>query len=87
MIRDKSPAMGTQSKLDKTDPNNLKTSEVLPMNTEYESRTQFVIKQGRSTDAIRESYETPYMDKKDRPAYFGLDSNGKSRTKSRYEKY
>ena len=63
----------------------LNTGEVRPMNAEYDSRTQYVAKLGRSTDAIRNSYENPPPNTR-RPPYYGLDSGGNPRTKSRYEK-
>ncbi|MEZ4921396.1 MAG: hypothetical protein R2792_20040, partial [Saprospiraceae bacterium] len=83
-------ATGEQRKLDSNwkTRNDLRTAEVKPLNAEYESRTQYVEKQGRSTDAIRNSYETPVINKRgkiERPAYYGLDSSGNPRTKSRYE--
>ncbi|MDO8366820.1 MAG: RHS repeat-associated core domain-containing protein [Saprospiraceae bacterium] len=80
-------AIGEQRKLDtsRKTRNDLNTAEVKPMNAEYDTRTQYVEKQGRSTDAIRNSYENPPPNA-GRPAYFGLDSSGNPRTKSRYEK-
>jgi len=83
-------ATGEQRNLDKRDRNNKYTSEVLPMNTEYESRTEYVKNQGRSTDAIQKSYENPISKSENKkshhPSYFGLGSSGNSRTQSRYEK-
>ena len=82
-------ATGEQRKLDSNSKtrNKLSSAEVRPLNAEYDSRTQYVEKQGRSTDAIRNSYETPVTTgKNQRPAYFGLDTSGNPRAKSRYEK-
>jgi RHS repeat-associated protein len=79
-----------QIEKDDKQPNGFET-ERTPVDNEYEARIEYNMQYGGDPSKFKDYYEKENPQVSDKygnikPSYYGVDQNGKSRTKSRYEK-